>query len=1030
MRNYLCTVVAESDSGSDTQRDIIVPNLNQTSQHDEISRFATSAAPLAQQARADIWESTRGFFTTGGFFQATGTKLPNPLYLSYDGLLMPENPLMGFHLATSYTPLTELSPLRPDLSDGSDAHRSLKSAKVQFNEWAHALCEQIGSCLTISLVAAEPLAYFYAAQRLASGEQDGGSYRMQNSTEPLQLNAGSATEFDTIEASNVTGNRIRTLLTLASAAPLLKDAPWATIYTEFNMRMGEMRENPLEDILYAETHTVSLLLGVGAAEITTNSSSASIVDDVLLGVEDDVELGNQTSPVYYRLSWKHIHALSGEPSRIPLRISAEQFVDLLIQLDHDIFVVEEKSAEGLRSRTTSPFYRLGLLVSIIKAASRHIQFPVTEVCTKFLDGVNKDPKRPGISEELHELTLQMHLRGLYSASYLADPVSPDSRETKAASVPTVAAVSAVVKDCTELESFFAVDQAANQTLSFEARVVHSKGKVEIFRDLQLMSGSSVEVTGPPNLSGFQERCLKVNSMQGEGGKKLIVLSFWVPLALLVNEDVEFQLVALPYPQVEGVYGLTVCRGNLVDELTSTNPQFVLTPSMPSSKGESIRFCPDPPVKGVSYDLQTPGRPDDGQSAVVIEFAAADKTTTLVARQNLRSKQARKLLADKVPIAIRQSGPFSLNVVFITQEDALIYTLRYPAPVTAVGIKSRVARTTGYVEVIAPFATHEENAELSNTIFPAILDTKGLPVPLNLPQVNLDNLPALDLSDEAAIKWIITLTSFQFSSRERVERAKADEKTGMTQSSRINFKESLFSMFMAATGLQGGQTGLFVLNRPGGEGVHMIILVSAVRLDSAANSVVLDAAVIPLTAAMVKDPEIEEFLLVLRTLEICSLDVDEEELKVWKTVLPALSERCRVWEHLPSCEYKKAGADVPLSQKLGEPVLCSCGKGKIPESFLSLPGWKETASKHAVRVAISPAFACPLVERTVDFAAIMPREKEVARCKSCGKKEGDLEEGQKLKRCLRCRNVLYCSGACQKKDWKKHRFECKEEEEQS
>lgn len=210
-----------------------------------------------------------------------------------------------------------------------------------------------------------------------------------------------------------------------------------------------------------------------------------------------------------------------------------------------------------------------------------------------------------------------------------------------------------------------------------------------------------------------------------------------------------------------------------------------------------------------------------------------------------------------------------------------------------------------------------------------------------------------------------------------------------------------------------------------------MLVSAVRLDCAANSVVLDAAVIPLTAEILEDPEMENFLLLLRTLEICSLDVDEGELEVWKSVLPAMSERCRTWEHLPSCEYKKPGAAAPLSLKPGGPVLCGCGKGHVPENFVGIPGW-DAASKHAVRVAISPAFACPLVERTVDFAAVMPAEKEVARCHVCGKKEGDLDEGEKLRRCTKCLGVSYCSGACQKKDWKKHRFECKEpgEDEES
>ncbi|MBE3048981.1 zinc finger MYND domain-containing protein, partial [Candidatus Bathyarchaeota archaeon] len=94
------------------------------------------------------------------------------------------------------------------------------------------------------------------------------------------------------------------------------------------------------------------------------------------------------------------------------------------------------------------------------------------------------------------------------------------------------------------------------------------------------------------------------------------------------------------------------------------------------------------------------------------------------------------------------------------------------------------------------------------------------------------------------------------------------------------------------------------------------------------------------------------------------------------------------------------------------------------------GWKEAASKHAVRIGISPAFACPLVERTVDFAGVMPREKEVPRCKACGRKGKELEEGAMLKRCVGCRGAVYCSGECQKKDWTKHRFECKKGVEQS
>merc|ERR1740121_512720 len=40
-----------------------------------------------------------------------------------------------------------------------------------------------------------------------------------------------------------------------------------------------------------------------------------------------------------------------------------------------------------------------------------------------------------------------------------------------------------------------------------------------------------------------------------------------------------------------------------------------------------------------------------------------------------------------------------------------------------------------------------------------------------------------------------------------------------------------------------------------------------------------------------------------------------------------------------------------------------------------------------------------------------------RCASCGKDNGRLE------RCARCKSVLFCSHACQKKAWKWHKADC-------
>jgi hypothetical protein len=273
----------------------------------------------------------------------------------------------------------------------------------------------------------------------------------------------------------------------------------------------------------------------------------------------------------------------------------------------------------------------------------------------------------------------------------------------------------------------------------------------------------------------------------------------------------------------------------------------------------------------------------------------------------------------------------------------------------------------------------------------------------------------------------------FSTRERRAReaSAAEGAAALPGSPRLEFKESLFTLFMLAAGLQGGQTGLFALSQPGRGGVHMLILVSALRLDAAHGSVVVDAAVLPMTRELVDSRAVEGFLLVLRELECCTLMVDDEELGVWKAVLPGMVERCREWEHGGGCEYVEAGR-VPVGVGVGERVLCGCGEGKLPREFVSLPEW-ETAARFATRVAISPVYASALVEELIapeltqavtDDLNGKGEGKKV--CRNCGKVEGI--EGVTLRRCTRCLVAVYCSAECQRTDWKKHRMECHESAE--
>lgn len=411
----------------------------------------------------------------------------------------------------------------------------------------------------------------------------------------------------------------------------------------------------------------------------------------------------------------------------------------------------------------------------------------------------------------------------------------------------------------------------------------------------------------------------------------------------------------------------------------------------------------------------------------------NNVTSITGHLDITSALGRKLLADKsIPISLQQSSPYTINITF--SKARLIIPLTFPVPVSKENSKTCIARTSQYIEVITPIADPLQEPVLDDYIFPTSLLPSHIPTTLgNVPNLSLDTLPILATDDKNRIRFLTSLTSLVFSARERRLREEADQaatkpSTILPSSPRLNFKESLFTLFMLSSGLQGGQTGLFAISHPSAEkGVNMLLFVSAIRLDSAHGSVVLDAAIIPFTRSLVESGVLEEFLLILRTLECCTITVDDAELLLWKKNLPALAERCRTWEHdKRKCEYIKHG-EIPVSLEDGGRVLCSCGQGKLPEGFIVLPEWEESARKYATRVAISPTYSSVVVEELVDPKLVnaqkQQQSREVEKCRNCGKSEE--VDGATLKKCTRCLAVKYCSVACQKKDWKKHRGECLE-----
>ena len=201
-------------------------------------------------------------------------------------------------------------------------------------------------------------------------------------------------------------------------------------------------------------------------------------------------------------------------------------------------------------------------------------------------------------------------------------------------------------------------------------------------------------------------------------------------------------------------------------------------------------------------------------------------------------------------------------------------------------------------------------------------------------------------------------------------------------------------------------------------VDTIIFVTALRLDLASHGFVVDAQVLTLSERMAH--KVVDTLTATHK-EARFIAFHGEEAMAWKRLLPVFAERCRSWKHGPTCEYL-AGKKIPLSLEYDGDPLCSCGKGKdVTPEFRKEKAWK-SAIPYVTRIAISPLYGVPYVEKVGRFAAgpaaAKPSEPE-KRCQKCG---GPGKPN--LLVCGGCKGASYCSTDCQKADWKTHKGTCR------
>ncbi|KAI4126246.1 MAG: hypothetical protein LQ347_005055 [Umbilicaria vellea] len=1012
--------------------------------HGKIVTGLRSAAPISMPSMADLPDLFQRFWEHGVTDDDRGSlsksRFPNPMFAGSleDAFTLHygTDPLLGFHLATAYASLTSGSPLKS--SGNSHLHKVVAAARLQFREWSTSFRKHAQKNLTIRFFTGDALAFCHTLQHMhMPGDRSQSNwYRDQYHLDPLILDGedyaskGNAPLlFNVIDTSNLL-DHVGAINILVAASPLLEKSISATLYTEALVKKQEDLKALVDSVLCGHFPTLSILFGLMPIEYWTNSTATSNADEHLFDkvISTMSDRDGNTGQMHNRLTWKR---LAAESTAVPvIRFDGPELAHVMHQFYLKMFQNEDMkqlfSKIDLQTIQNSSVlhYHRGSLASFLCFVKKRVVVDWNETMNVFLSLIENDSILLMGKNYLQELYLQLHLLDLYTVATFRPAFNRVSRFQALKGLGAWKDIPAVI--CINLKvpraKLWAITEVPLKELGtpilhciLQSSSEYRGGQWQnIFAVVQLAFG---EITTSGSRCNDDFRVNVSEDMHSWKGRSSLIVSFLVPSWVVLLEPqtatVAFGVQSTPHSTKTFMnrlgFDMNIYKTTLGDE-----DNVYMTKHRPNLSGHTS-------VCNFENSSRVATKHTHEEVAITVKAKVDLKTgqiTALVGRLDILSEDIKSSLSNGAIVETVQISPCTIGIAI--GKSGLKFHLLFPIPVLGSQSKTRIARKSSYIEVVAPMADPRDGDGFSHFMYP-MFPSKGGPVIWNMPRLNLDCLPIFDTSKKKELEWLNTHVSLMFSARERHLREKS-MKSGAANhmDARVNLKDSLFSLFMHFSGLQGQQARVFGISDPGHSGVHILVFVSCLRLDLANHTVVLDAAILPLHSSLM--PKTLPFLEKITELGICNIITDSDELRLWKEILPAWVERCRQWEHRSSCTYLSK-SKIPLSVEFGQNPICSCGEGTLPSSYkFDLPGW-DLAVKYAVRAAISPSFSVPFVEQS--FGGTEESE-PVARyetgCRVCGKSKSD-DGGKGLSKCARCQGVRYCSVECQRADWKEHKKVC-------
>ncbi|QRV91842.1 MYND Zn-finger protein [Ceratobasidium sp. AG-Ba] len=955
--------------------------------HGENILPSRSAGPFLLEAVPPINSLFKKYWRTGSVFDQDDANHLNPMFIysnsgeifDLDQTTFPQ----GFHLLPAMTPCIGTSELGTEQA-------LLDTMRRQFANWVEAFqASRAAESIVLRFYAGDAIAFCHALDLFSrNGTTTPGLYTSEWHAAQINLDAidpSGPTCFDVIDSSNL-ADHLDFYSILLISRPLLK--PRGVVYTESLLptKRREIERSVLDNRLYTSVPTIATLIGLVPRHYVSGFTSRAPNSH-----ED--HLGQ----IQERIAW--VEPFSGDPQAIGhppvVEIDPDVLATALFGLYDKMFYREQivMAVFGTNISYSMPLHYVRETIGyLFRVVQERVTSDWDQVCRKFIDLTEKARNYVVGSQYVHETKFWLHLTGVYTDPSLLKlrPASHVPVFRGWEEVPLVVCVTITVP-------------RKHLKAMLENKDTSGLPQLEV----------ALKSFAPGGMKhGYASLVLLEEDPIGFPGSSDLIVSFWASSHVVGDPDIGVAFALKTSSHSESLFKDKTASGLVLFAASLGDREFVRVLKYRPSVSSGVDFVELPPVR--------PQIPENKSVKVMPTLGsgpAERHIASFTGRVNIECQDEREALAGGAEITAIQISPCTMRL----KVGEFEHTLAYPYPILGQKSRLRIARKSGYIEVIVPPSEPLDGGGYALNTTPVIHNN-----PWNIHHVSVDRMPRLDIENTAKIEWLKAHTHLQLSKEEHdivLGKSSAQSESLIAWA---DARETIATIISKCSGADGNtQSRVVSLCESKGGEIYAVLLIGGFRLDLGSNTVVCDAAVVHSTEEPVVD--------ILRKLPVdgarpnLQLVTTPEEATTWKRLIPAFVERCRTWDHRPNCEYASKET-IPISLEPTESPICSCGQG----AGLDGPQWKVDAwsslLSFATRLAISPLFHTSgsvgpknvisgRIGETGPKWEFKPRTDTACWvCYGAGKPN--------LMTCSGCKKAKYCSSACQKQDWKNHKKICK------